>query len=60
MKRRRRREVNLMIGFVPDRIRFPGGKPPGNLRTLADMSEQEIQDLELSYGCPVKRPEKRT
>jgi len=29
--------------------------PPGNLRTLADMSPEEIRKLEEHYGCPVKR-----
>jgi hypothetical protein len=26
------------------------------VRTLKDMSEQEIQALEKQYGCPVRRP----
>lgn len=29
---------------------------PGNLRTLSEMSEEEIQALEKQYGLPVKRP----
>lgn len=29
---------------------------PGKLRTLAEMSEEEIQQLERLYGKPIKRP----
>jgi hypothetical protein len=29
---------------------------PGNLRTLREMSEEEIQALEKLYGVPVRRP----
>lgn len=28
------------------------------LRTLRDMTEREIRDLERHYGCPVIRPER--
>ena len=30
--------------------------PPGNPRTLTDMSETEIAALEREYGVPVRRP----
>jgi hypothetical protein len=29
------------------------------VRTLEDMSEEEIEQLEAAYGCPVKRPDVR-
>ena len=29
------------------------------VRTLVDMSEEEILALESQYGCPVKRPERK-
>ncbi len=28
----------------------------GRVRTLADMTEAEVQALEAEYGCPVQRP----
>lgn len=31
-------------------------RKPKTLRTLADMTEEEIRALELKYGCPVRRP----
>lgn len=31
---------------------------PGNLRTLAEMSEEEIQALERLYKKPIKRPKR--
>lgn len=35
---------------------FPHVPRPGKLRTLEDMSEEEIQALERLYGKPIKRP----
>lgn len=31
---------------------------PGNLKTLSDMTEEEIRRLEALYGVPVKRPKR--
>jgi hypothetical protein len=31
----------------------------GIVRTLEDMSEEEIQALEKQYGMPVRRPQKK-
>jgi hypothetical protein len=34
----------------------PAQFEPAPVRTLADMSEEEIVALEKRYGCPVRRP----
>lgn len=38
-----------------DRLDLKNIKPPP-CRTLADMTEEEIQDIERRYGMPVIRP----
>lgn len=44
------RNYNLReVSFTPE------DREPGEVRTLADMSEDEILALEAQYGCKVKR-----
>jgi hypothetical protein len=44
--------------FVTWRPGPPGNYPP--VRTLRDMTEEEIVALEKKYGVPVKRPDPST
>lgn len=42
---------------IADALKRAPDMGPGEIRTLSDMSENEIAELEKRYGCQVKPPD---